>query len=187
MKSISFVILTIFCTVGIQAQVRPFLTDIPSSGGSTSNLLKYGDLKRREDEIQDELEKFKRDYLQRLIYLETATSSFVTDYIDLKSKINTEIQNTLVHHTRVNTENEKLSSVFAYSEKKDNRKKLAVILKMINTMQKELSNQVSFNVVYGEKLNLYQNTNHSLTEISRLLDAIENNIERSKLINKILN
>jgi hypothetical protein len=77
-------------------------------------------------------------------------------------------------------------SIFHHNQKKTNKKLLDIIQQMIVNLKNELDKQHSSNVLLGEKMNLYQNAMSSTAKIQRELDAIEDTIENTKLINKIL-
>ena len=161
------------------AQVRPFLVDLPSNTGSGLITLEYNDIIAVEKDIQKELDRFLTEYGQRAIYIVSSQS--------LVDNVKTEVQEALNRYTSLNKRNESLSSIFSYSTKKDNQKKMNAILNMLQNVNNEMRGQSGLDIVYGEKLNLYQNVTYSLLDIHRLMDTVEDAIEKTSLANRILN
>ena len=58
---------------------------------------------------------------------------------------------------------------------------------MISNIRDELKKQDGFTVVYGEKLNLYQNSLQSLADTHRIMDVVEEEIDKKNLIRQLLN
>ena len=102
------------------AQVRPFLIDPGSNAGSIGSTIQYKLIRDEEKEIRNELNKLITEYSQRSIYIVT-TQTLIDD-------VNSEVTSSLNRYTTLNQRDESLSTVFSYSTKKDNRKKLKIKL-----------------------------------------------------------
>ncbi len=180
MRTTSYYILLLLLLLPVlnHAQMRPVLVDPGSNLGSAFSTLQYGTIEIRERELKTEIRKFMMDYNQRLVYL--ASSILLVD------SINDQVNNVMGRYYDLQDQNNRLSTLFSYSKKKDNRKHLGIIYKMLTHIQNELNTQSNINVVYGEKLNLYQDVNHALINIERMLDVVEDNIETSKLTYRLL-
>lgn len=179
MRSNYLYILFTLCSMFTNAQVRPFLIDPGSNAGSIGSTIQYKLIRDEEKEIRNELNKLITEYSQRSIYIVT-TQTLIDD-------VNSEVTSSLNRYTTLNQRNESLSTVFSYSTKKDNRKKLKIVLTMISNIRDELKKQDGFTVVYGEKLNLYQNSLQSLSDIHRIMDVVEEEIDKKNLIRQLLN
>ncbi|WP_405208496.1 hypothetical protein [Aquimarina sp. LLG6339-5] len=167
-----YTIICFLCSVAMTAQSFPFLTDKPSLLGSGISSGLYSSSATAERNNLRRMAAFEIDYAKRLVYL--ATSSVISN------KIRNEITLSFNRYSDLKQRNESLS-LLNYSKKKENQKILGVIEDMLVNAQKALISQSSINVIYGEKLNLFQNTMSSLTEIHRTMDVVEDNIEQSKL------
>ncbi|GAA0716343.1 hypothetical protein GCM10009430_11960 [Aquimarina litoralis] len=171
-------ILFILCSVVLNAQSFPFLTDPGSLTGSGVSTGLYSGSTTAERNTLRRVSGFNVDYGKRLTYLVTSAV--------ISNKIRDEISVSFNRYYDLKRRNESLS-FFNYSKRKENQKMLKFIEKMLNNTQKALLAQSSINVIYGEKLNLFQNTMKSLTEIHRSMDIVEDNIDRSKLLHNFFN
>lgn len=117
-------------------------------------------------------------YAERLPYLESSRLIVI--------KIKQEIIDTRSRYTALKNDNNRLT-FFSYSKKKTNTKTLDIINSMLSNIENELNKQESIHVLYGEKLNLYQNTMESFFQIHRLMDTVEDAIGQSKLLNILIN
>ncbi len=153
--------------------------DVGSNGGSTAITIQYGSrLALDKFFLQNIVSRLSLRYAKRLPYIETSRLIVV--------KIQQEIIDTRNRYTALKNDNNRLT-FFSYSKKKTNTKTLDIINGMLSNLESELSKQKSFNVLYGEKLNLYQNTMESLFQIHRLMDAVEDAVGQSRLLKTLIN
>ncbi|OEK07359.1 hypothetical protein A8C32_18150 [Flavivirga aquatica] len=168
----------LFCSVKSIAQQFPVLVDPGSMTGSVLSWSLYSMLSTEDKNNRKKIIAFKKDLAKRHLYL--------VEGAIVVNKINREISNCKERYRQLEHRNKSLSFL-SYSKKKINNKMLNLVNVMLENINKGLKNQRALEVLYGEKLNLLQNTMKSLTEIYRVLDVVEDNIEKTKLYNRIFN
>ena len=172
-------ILTLIGVSVLNAQQFPFLTDPGSLAGSGAALALYKRLDDEDKKNRDKMKAFGVDYIKRQVY-------FMGFSLAVGERITNEIEASVTRYNSLKNRNSSLS-LLNYSKKKENTKMLALIETMLNNIQREARNQKGVFVIYGEKMNLLQNMMESLEEINRVLDVVEDNIEQTKLYNRIFN
>lgn len=103
----------------------------------------------------------------------------------IMNQINGELDQSKNRLQRLVLGNDKLDEIKYYSKRKENEKLLAAVEEKLYILEQELDKQDKL-VIYGEKLNLLQNTMLTLTRVNRKLDLIEKNIKESEYIKKII-
>lgn len=169
----------LFCTAILSAQQFPFLTDPGSLAGSGASAGLYVGLNNKDKDNMRKMNAFQKDYVKRQVY-------FIGSAAVITNKINADIVTAFDRYNRLRSRNKSLT-LFSHSKKKNNTKLLDLIRDMLTNMQKEMLTQKSNHVIYGEKLNLLQNTMQSLSEIHRMMDTVEDNIEKTKLYYRFFN
>ena len=152
-------------------QVYPFLTDVPSAGGSVISAGLYEFLiKKAEEKLSKEVDNYGNEYNKRFKYFGGAlTSLFINKKIkELNERVN-----------YLTKENKKLTFLY-YSKKKQNIKSLALIKKSCDNIKDELQYKTGSFILSGERMNLYENLMKSILLINRVLDKVEMNINKSK-------
>jgi hypothetical protein len=166
-------------TTLLQAQQFPFLSDPGSMTGSGAALALYKQLDEEDKKNKDKMEDFRKDYVKRQIY-------FMGTAFPVKNAIAGELDESFSRYDALKIRNNKLSFL-SYSKKKDNTKMLNLVDKMLRNLQNEVRNQKTVFVIYGEKINLLQNVMTALIDVHRILDVVEDNLEQTKLYNRIFN
>ncbi len=173
MKTI-ILIICLLQGVACFSQHFPFVTDPGSLAGSGGAAILYSSIRRNDRRLVTEINNFNKKYAQRTAYL-------VGSGAVISAKLNNELNETRQRYNHLVSRNNSLV-FFSYSKKRNNKKILATINQMITNIDKELKTQVSINVLYGEKLNLYQNTMDSFSDIHQLMDLVEDRVEQSALL-----
>lgn len=155
----------------------PAVTDYGSLIGSGGNTALYIAIRNNDRKLVKEIDNFNKKYRQRTVYL-IGSSAFIT------AKLNNELVKTKERYEYLVKRNKSMV-FFSYSKKKNNTKTLKTIDQMLDNMEKELRSKISINVLYGEKLNLYQNAMESFSNIHRLMDVVEDRVEQSMLLDFI--
>lgn len=164
--------LCLFVFQGVMAfsQPFPFLTDYPSLGGSVANLGSYSIMAPEQKKLTTAVNRFSTDFAKRTVYL---TTSFM-----LASEISMEVNKVITRYNTLKNRNDKLS-LFSYSTKKENKKMLETIQKILRNLKSQVDKQSYVNVLLGEKINLYTNTMKALSEIQLLMDVVEDGIDNT--------
>ncbi|MEM9001367.1 MAG: hypothetical protein AAGB24_13975 [Bacteroidota bacterium] len=130
-----------------------------------------------EPEIRRSINGFNKYYDNRLLY-------YAETLIDAGSVLN-EIDNVRQRIFLLNVENSSLSFFYPF-KKQDNKRKIDAILYAVNGLRSRLLGLPwSVNTIYGERMNLNQDTEIALESLERQLDAIESDIDKSKLIRQL--
>ncbi|MCK8521183.1 hypothetical protein M0D21_06375 [Aquimarina sp. D1M17] len=165
----------------VSAQEYPFLTDPGSLGGSVGAYYLYRSLLSNEKNLTSEINRYRNKYYERLAYL---TGPAAAGALYVNDKLDEEISNARKRYNTLTNRNSTMA-FFNYTKKKRNTKNLATAKQMIDNLQGELNNNSSLIILYGDRLNLYQNAMESIFNIHRLLDMIEDSVEQSALIDFI--
>ncbi|MEL6919060.1 MAG: hypothetical protein AAFO99_15190 [Bacteroidota bacterium] len=154
-----------------------------------------------EPDLRASVDKYKDFYVKRLY-------AYVPTAIDAGA-ILSEIEKLELRANKVKVDNNNLAFFYPF-KKKDNLKKINAILGLLDKLYKKLSHLKGFGsfpdlsdiqnanditdlnnllsavrpTIYGERINLNQNTEISLEVLSRKLDEIEADIHRSTLLRK---
>ncbi len=163
----------------LRGQHFPFLTDPGSFSGSGVAIGFYEALDASDKNNRTRMIEFEKDYVKRQLY-------FMGASLAVGTRINSEMAAAFSRYDSLKTRNSSLTQ-FSYSKKKDNTKMLNMIEIMLNSMQREMLTHKNVFVIYGEKINLLQNMMKSLIEIQRVMDIVEDNLEKTKLYNRIFN
>lgn len=155
----------------------PFLTDYPSLGGSALNSVFYSSAASEEKKLTTAVNRFSTDFAKRTVYL---TTSFM-----LASEIEKEMNKTIRRYNTLKNRNNSLA-FFSYSTKKNNKKALETIDKMLTNLRSQLNKQSYVNVLLGEKINLYTNTMRALSEMQLLMDVVEDGIDNTTLYRRYI-
>ncbi len=170
-------------TTTMFSQEYPFLTDFLLVGsilGSAVATVEYYELKEADRKLIKDINSFNAKYSKRAIYLVGAS-------IILAGEINREIDDAQRRYHLLKGKNSSLP-FFIYSKKRHNTQTLELINEMLDNLQNELKKQNPRGVaLYGEKINLHQNTMESLSNIHRLMDSVEDKIEQSKVLHAFIN
>lgn len=185
-----FSILLLLCAAQSSAQVFPFVTDYGSLSGSSAAAGNYTGLgfqsnnpfSSRGGDLKDRIRSFRRVFDERSEYFAIALPLSIS----VDRKIKNQILQSYSRYNNLQDRNESLS-LFSYSKKKNNKKLLELVSTMLYNLNKEIQNQSTSLVVLGEKLNVYQDVMMSLQDIDRMMDNIEDNIEKSNFYYRAFN
>ncbi len=179
MKVVKKIIVTICLIQGLTmySQEYPFLTDPGSMGGSVAAYYLYKSQLSTEKDLTTEVNNYRNKYIERLTYL---TGPAIAAALYVNDKLDEELSNA---RTRYNTLTNRNSTMafFNYTKKKRNVKNLATAKQMIDNLQSEIDNANSLVLLYGDRLNLYQNAMESIFTIHEVLDMVEDDVEQSVL------
>lgn len=153
----------------------PVISDVPSNIGSATATGLYFSMPFVDNRLRSAVNRFNAEYGKRTIYLTTSAL--------IMGKINEEMGEAYLRYNTLQSRNNSLT-FFVYSTKKNNKKMLETIGKMLTNLQLELLKQRPI-VLLGEKVNLYINTTESLFEIHRLMDMVEDNINNTTLFRRL--
>ena len=175
----TYILYLLLCQ-GIQALSQggaPFVvSDAGSLAGSTAITGLYSGMGPVEQSRRTAANGFIFKYTKRLPYLEGALPVVV--------EINNEILEIKTRYNDLERRNNSLT-LFSYSTKKNNTRSLKTIRTMLDNITQELLRQDAFNILVGEKVNLYVNTMKSLWEIHEFLDEVESRIDNTSLFRRL--
>jgi hypothetical protein len=130
-----------------------------------------------EGNLKKSITNFGKEYTKRKDYYITTDADNLTWHT-----IKQAIEEVIDRATIILSENETLTFFYPF-KKKDNRKKINYILTLLDTMMNKIDLSQG---VWGERINLQQNTLISLESLERRLDIIESDIEKSTILSKVL-
>ncbi|SIT15647.1 hypothetical protein SAMN05421766_1166 [Zobellia uliginosa] len=152
------------------------ITDMPLVVASGAASAEYGIMKFEENQLTDAVSSYASTYNKRATYYSG---------ILIISMINNNINKSRNRYLKLKLDNSKLDEIKYYSKRPENDKLLAEINENLDILEKELESQHKM-VIYGEKLNLLQNSMLTLTRINRKLDFVRKNIHKSEQAKKVI-
>ncbi len=153
------------------------VTDLPLTILSGMATGAYGAQVIVEHQLADAVNSYEKIYNKRAQYYVGATL--------IIEKINDALDDSSKKLLTLKMDNKDLHETAYYSKRKENNKLLAEVEENLDILIKELNRQEK-QVIYGEKLNLLQNTMRTLTRINRKLDVVEKNIQESEHAEEII-
>ncbi|MBL3658409.1 hypothetical protein [Fulvivirga sediminis] len=129
----------------------------------------YGSISVAENSLKSSVRSYAKTYNKRALYYAGAI---------VITKINGSINKSEERLKELIKSNAELDEKKFYSKRIPNNKLLKGLEESLYILKQEMLKQHKL-VIYGEKLNLLQNTMRTLTEINRRLDIVENNISDS--------
>ncbi|UOB16667.1 hypothetical protein [Abyssalbus ytuae] len=181
MKKILIKGLMLFGITAIAQPVSPIytpVTDMPLMTMSYTTAGLYGSINAEENRLTNSVDSYATVYNKRAIYY---TGASVVAY-----KIEQSILNSRKKLLELVVDNKNLDKIKYYSKRKKNTQLLEELEEKLDILEKELQGQHKIAVIYGEKLNLLQNTMRTLTQINRELDIVDKNIKESNHLKKII-
>ena len=133
-----------------------------------------------EPKMVDAMKRYSAAYIKRNVY-------YTQTFIDQGDVAKDAVRALQTRSADLRLRNDALGPFYPYT-KRDNRMLLNVIDDLLQNVMDQFANlDIDRIAIYGERINLNQNTRMSMEKLSRELDKIESKSDRSTTINLLRN